>query len=88
MHLENHYISVCKNRGKWILYNDDKLYTSVKTNDDGIINIPIPYGSYRLHQVSSKYGYYKVEDINFESQTIRVNSQFTKRKIKKELKMK
>ena len=47
------------------IYNDDKLYTSVKTNDDGIINIPIPYGSYRLHQVSSKYGYYKVEDINF-----------------------
>ena len=26
LHLENHYVSVCKNRGRWILYNDDKLY--------------------------------------------------------------
>ena len=26
LHLEHHYISVCKNRGEWILYNDEKLY--------------------------------------------------------------
>ena len=26
MHKEDHYISACKNRGKWILYDDDSLY--------------------------------------------------------------
>lgn len=33
-----------------------------------------------------EYSYLKVEDIDFENQTIRVNSQFTKRKIKDKLK--
>ena len=26
LHLDNHYLAVCKNRGRWILYNDEKLY--------------------------------------------------------------
>ena len=26
LHRENHYISACKNRGNWVLYDDDSLY--------------------------------------------------------------
>lgn len=47
------------------IYNNDKLYTTVKTNKEGTINIDIPYGTYLLHQVTSKYGYYNVEDLEF-----------------------
>lgn len=46
------------------IYNDDNLYTTVKTNEEGIIKISIPYGTYKIHQVTSKYGYDKVDDID------------------------
>ena len=47
------------------LYIGDKLYSIVKTNKEGILDIDIPYGTYRLHQTSSKYGYQRVDDITF-----------------------
>ena len=25
LHLDNHYIAICKNRGNWVLYNDERI---------------------------------------------------------------
>ena len=72
----NENISYKEPNVEFEIYSEDKLYTSVKTNKEGIINISIPHGSYKLHQVTSKYGYYKVNDIDFTVDDNNTNIEF------------
>ena len=49
------------------LYNDNtnKLITTLKSNDDGIITYDFGFGKYRLHQIKGKEGYDFISDYKF-----------------------
>ena len=42
----------------------DNLVSTIKTNNNGVANIILSYGKYRMHQSLSKEGYKKVKDFN------------------------
>ncbi len=52
---------------KFELYNssNEKLY-DLETDENGKFNIILPYGKYRLHQVTTKKGYQYVDDVEIE----------------------
>ena len=41
---------------------NDVLYNTVETNEEGLVTFILPYGTYRIHQKTTKEGYQKVED--------------------------
>lgn len=45
---------------------NQKSYGVFMTNDEGIIEAELPYGLYYLHQLTTKYGYEKIEDVSFK----------------------
>lgn len=45
---------------------DNNLIGTYKTESNGIIEITLPYGSYRLHQINGLDNYKKVEDYSFD----------------------
>ena len=44
----------------------NNLIGTYKTDERGVIQLKLPYGKYRLHQITSKEGYDKVEDYFLE----------------------
>lgn len=46
--------------------NNDNLVGTYKTDNNGLIEINLPYGKYRIHQVDGIEGYTKAEDYTFE----------------------
>lgn len=46
-------------------YNTNKLITTLKSNDDGIITYDFGFGKYRLHQIKGKEGYDFISDYKF-----------------------
>ena len=47
------------------IYQGETLVLTVKTDDMGIANFKLPYGDYRIHQVTGKKGYEKIKDYFF-----------------------
>ena len=57
------------------IYNNEKFITTIKTNEDGIATITLPYGKYTIKQLTTTEGYQKVEPLqiivdNEEDKTI------------------
>lgn len=48
------------------IYKDDELIQTIITNDQGIAEITLPYGKYKLTQLTTTEGYKKIEPIYFE----------------------
>jgi len=46
--------------------NNDNLVGTYKTDSNGLIELTLPYGKYRIHQVDGLEGYTKAEDYLFE----------------------
>jgi len=45
-----------------IINNKNEIYKEVTTNDHGILEFDLPYGTYTIKQINTTEGYYKVED--------------------------
>lgn len=57
------------------IYNKDKLFQTITTNEEGKISIKLPYGTYKIKQLNTTDGYEKIEDFsitinNTEDETI------------------
>ena len=52
----------------FIIYfdNTNVIYKEVTTNQSGVINLELPFGIYRFHQVNTTDGYYKSDDFIIE----------------------
>lgn len=48
------------------IYHNDKLLKTITTNNQGVAEIELPYGKYKLTQLTSTEGYNKIEPIEFE----------------------
>lgn len=48
------------------IYHQDKLIKTITTNELGIAEIELPYGKYKLIQLTTTEGYEKIESIEFE----------------------
>lgn len=47
------------------IYNSqNEFIKTIKTNEDGLINIKLPYGTYTLKQLTTTEGYQKIDPIN------------------------
>ena len=44
------------------LKDNNRFYQIIITNDDGVANINLPYGTYLIHQINTNKGYLKGED--------------------------
>ena len=58
---ENNSLKAEKNISFNIINNKNELIKTVTTNESGIIEITLPYGEYKLIQVNSTEGYYKID---------------------------
>ncbi len=48
------------------IYSQDKLIKTITTNIDGIAELELPYGKYKIVQLTTTDGYTKIEPIEFE----------------------
>lgn len=48
------------------IYHQDKLIKTITTNELGIAEIELPYGKYKIIQLTTSEGYEKIEPIEFE----------------------
>lgn len=49
-----------------IIDNNDKIYKSITTNEEGIAQIYLPYGKYKVEQLTTKEGYTKIDPFEVE----------------------
>ena len=49
-----------------IIDKNDKIYQTITTNENGIAQIYLPYGKYKIEQLTSKEGYNKIEPFEIE----------------------
>lgn len=62
------------------IYNhNNDLIKTITTNELGIAEITLPYGKYKLNQLTTTEGYQKVEPIEFE---IKTNNEIIKKELK------
>ena len=62
------------------IYNhNNELIKTIITNELGIAEITLPYGKYKLSQLTTTEGYQKIEPIEFE---IKVNDEIIKKELK------
>jgi hypothetical protein len=47
------------------IYQNDTLVLTVQTEDSGMTTFSLPFGDYRIHQVTGKVGYQKIQDFSF-----------------------
>lgn len=48
------------------IYHKDKLIKTITTNELGLAEIELPYGKYKIKQLTSTEGYKKIEPVEFE----------------------
>lgn len=75
---------------KFGIYDINNNEVFVKTTDDnGKINVSLPYGKYTLKQLTSTYGYEKIEDYKFEikNDNEKITKTFSNAEIKAKLKV-
>ena len=46
-----------------ILNNNNEIKNKIKTNDEGVASIILPYGKYKIRQLNTTEGYQKIDDI-------------------------
>lgn len=46
-----------------ILNNNNEIKSKIKTNDEGVASIILPYGKYKIRQLNTTEGYQKIDDI-------------------------
>lgn len=51
------------------IYHNNKLIKTITTNEEGFAEIDLPYGKYKLVQLTTTEGYQKIEPIEFEIAT-------------------
>ena len=56
------------------VFDQNKLVSKIKTNDEGVAKITLPYGKYRIHQATTTKGYEKVDDFNINVHEVRTDS--------------
>ena len=61
---ENNKIQLEKNIKFAILNHRNELYKEVETDENGIVEFELPYGTYLVKQINTTDGYYKVDDFS------------------------
>ena len=49
-----------------IIDKNDKIYKTITTNEDGIAHIYLPYGKYKVEQLTTKEGYTKIDPFEID----------------------
>lgn len=60
----NTNIELEKNIKFQVINNKNEIYQEIETDENGIVEFELPYGTYTIKQINTTEGYYKVDDFS------------------------